>query len=305
MEIDFPYELSDQDARGRLDILSTYLANKHGIQVTWIDAAKARFSGKYLVVRIDGELTLGNGHARFRGEDPGLPVARPRQGIHPGQARQVPRPEERPRSASDVVAALGSAGQRWAAWGQRRGSVAALGATFGARPDGRPLFGGSPRRGDRCWGAAVWGAHPGGAAAVWRRCLGAHPVGRPLLGAAVLGSPRWGAPAACRRYVPPGAALLRGGELTQRDRQGAICRRGVMPWRSSRRCRRSMMLHRDRSFCAFIMILTFDGLCGSNLVPQPMNSRQWLAPPGCTAAQLCQTWLAHAGKRTRGRGVAR
>lgn len=72
MEIDFPYELSDQDARSRLDILSQYLANKHGIQVTWTDPAKARFSGKYLVVRIEGELTLGNGRARFRGEDPGF-----------------------------------------------------------------------------------------------------------------------------------------------------------------------------------------------------------------------------------------
>jgi Putative polyhydroxyalkanoic acid system protein (PHA_gran_rgn) len=72
MEIDFPYELSDQDARGRLDILSQYLANKHGIQVTWVEPAKAKFSGKYLVVRIDGELTLGNGRAQFRGEDPGF-----------------------------------------------------------------------------------------------------------------------------------------------------------------------------------------------------------------------------------------
>jgi len=72
MEIDFPYQMSDQDARGRLDILGRYLANKHGIQVTWADASKARFSGKYLVVKIEGELTLGKGHARFRGEDPGF-----------------------------------------------------------------------------------------------------------------------------------------------------------------------------------------------------------------------------------------
>jgi hypothetical protein len=72
MEIDFPYELSDQDARGRLDVLSQYLANKHGIVVTWVDPAKARFSGKYLVVRIEGDLTLGSGHARFHGEDPGF-----------------------------------------------------------------------------------------------------------------------------------------------------------------------------------------------------------------------------------------
>ena len=72
MEIDFPYSLSDQDARGRLDRLGQYLSNRHGIQVTWLDDTRARFHGKYLVVKIDGELTLGGGHARFKGEDPGL-----------------------------------------------------------------------------------------------------------------------------------------------------------------------------------------------------------------------------------------
>jgi hypothetical protein len=72
MEIDFPYELSDQDARGRLELLGKYLANKHGITVTWLDPAKAKFSGRYLLVRIDGELTLGGGQAKFRGEDPGM-----------------------------------------------------------------------------------------------------------------------------------------------------------------------------------------------------------------------------------------
>jgi hypothetical protein len=72
MEIDFPYALSDDDARSRLEILGQYLGNKHGIRVTWVDGTRARFSGKYLVVKIDGELTLGNGQAQFRGEDPGF-----------------------------------------------------------------------------------------------------------------------------------------------------------------------------------------------------------------------------------------
>src|SRR6201992_3216025 len=72
MEIDYPYKLSDQDARSRLDILSKYLAAKHGIQVTWAEPTKARFRGRYLVVKIEGELSLSNGHARFRGEDPGF-----------------------------------------------------------------------------------------------------------------------------------------------------------------------------------------------------------------------------------------
>jgi hypothetical protein len=72
MEIDFPYSLSDHDARSRLELLGRYLCNRHGIKVSWLDEVRAHFSGKYLVVKIDGELTLGSGHARFKGEDPGF-----------------------------------------------------------------------------------------------------------------------------------------------------------------------------------------------------------------------------------------
>ena len=72
MEIDFPYALSETDAKARLEILGQYLANKHGIKVAWIDDTRAKFTGKYLVVKIDGELSLGGGRARFKGEDPGF-----------------------------------------------------------------------------------------------------------------------------------------------------------------------------------------------------------------------------------------
>lgn len=72
MEIDYPYSLSDTDARSRLEILGKYLHNKHGIAVTWVEPTRAKFSGKYLVVKIDGELTVANGRARFKGEDPGF-----------------------------------------------------------------------------------------------------------------------------------------------------------------------------------------------------------------------------------------
>jgi len=72
MEIDYPYSLSDTDAKSRMEILGAYLQNRHGIKVTWVDGTRARFSGKYLVVTIDGELTLANGRARFKGEDPGF-----------------------------------------------------------------------------------------------------------------------------------------------------------------------------------------------------------------------------------------
>lgn len=72
MEIDFPYALSEPDARSRLEILGQYLVNRHGIKVTWLEEGRAQFSGKYLVVRIHGELTLKGGKAAFRGEDPGF-----------------------------------------------------------------------------------------------------------------------------------------------------------------------------------------------------------------------------------------
>jgi hypothetical protein len=72
MEIDFKYSLPDPDAKSRLEILGEYLANKHGIRVTWVDSQRAKFSGKYLVVKIDGELSIGNGRAQFKGEDPGF-----------------------------------------------------------------------------------------------------------------------------------------------------------------------------------------------------------------------------------------
>ena len=72
MEIDFKYALSDTDARARLEILGQYLQNKHGIKVSWLESDRAKFSGKYLVVKIDGELTIKNGLAQFRGEDPGF-----------------------------------------------------------------------------------------------------------------------------------------------------------------------------------------------------------------------------------------
>jgi hypothetical protein len=72
MEIDFKYALSDGEARSRLEILGQYLQNRHGIKVAWVDDSRAKFQGKYLVVKIDGELTIRNGLAQFRGEDPGF-----------------------------------------------------------------------------------------------------------------------------------------------------------------------------------------------------------------------------------------
>ena len=72
MEIDYRHSLTDDDAKARLLVLGEYLTNRHGIKVSWLDAARAKFSGKYLVVKIEGELTMAPGIVRFRGEDPGF-----------------------------------------------------------------------------------------------------------------------------------------------------------------------------------------------------------------------------------------
>jgi len=71
-ELDFPHRLSDADARARLGALGDYLSNKYGLTVTWVGENEAKISGKYLVVSIDGTLTLAPGRARFTGKDPGM-----------------------------------------------------------------------------------------------------------------------------------------------------------------------------------------------------------------------------------------
>ncbi len=71
MEIKHQHALPVSDARARLEVLGEYLHNRHGIKVTW-NGDKARFAGKYLVVKIDGEMQLGPTEVRFKGEDPGF-----------------------------------------------------------------------------------------------------------------------------------------------------------------------------------------------------------------------------------------
>ena len=81
MEINYQHALPVGDARARLEVLGEYLHNRHGIKVTW-NGDKARFVGKYLVVKIDGEMSVSaTGGAfsaisptavQFKGEDPGF-----------------------------------------------------------------------------------------------------------------------------------------------------------------------------------------------------------------------------------------
>ncbi|MEZ4365652.1 MAG: polyhydroxyalkanoic acid system family protein [Kofleriaceae bacterium] len=72
MEIDYKHGLPADDARARLEALADYLGNKWGIKIAWTAPERATFSGRYMVVKIQGELTLREQVVQFRGEDPGF-----------------------------------------------------------------------------------------------------------------------------------------------------------------------------------------------------------------------------------------
>lgn len=72
MNIEYRHGLGKEDARSRLDALGEYLGNRHGIRVDWKADDRARFTGKYMVVSIEGELVLSDDKVTFSGKDPGM-----------------------------------------------------------------------------------------------------------------------------------------------------------------------------------------------------------------------------------------
>jgi Putative polyhydroxyalkanoic acid system protein (PHA_gran_rgn) len=72
MEIEYRHKLEEPEAQARLKVLGEYLEKRHGITVSWAAPDRALFNGKYLVVKIRGELSLSPGVVRFVGDDPGL-----------------------------------------------------------------------------------------------------------------------------------------------------------------------------------------------------------------------------------------
>jgi hypothetical protein len=71
MVFDYKHDFSVEDARARLQVLGEYLKNRHGIVVTW-NGDKASFRGKYMVVSIEGEMTLAPGVVHVSARDPGM-----------------------------------------------------------------------------------------------------------------------------------------------------------------------------------------------------------------------------------------
>ena len=72
MKFEYSYEVSREDARARLEALGDYLNNRHGINASWTEEYKGRFTGKYMMVTIDGELDIQEGKVNFSGKDPGM-----------------------------------------------------------------------------------------------------------------------------------------------------------------------------------------------------------------------------------------
>ena len=70
--IDYPHRLPIDDARERMRALGDYLANKHGLRVSWTGENSASISGRYLVVSIEGTVSVEASQVRFDGKDPGM-----------------------------------------------------------------------------------------------------------------------------------------------------------------------------------------------------------------------------------------
>ena len=72
MQFDYSYDMPDEEVRPRLEALGEYLRDRHGINIAWNEEKTASFTGRYLVVKIDGTLSYGDGNIVFRGQDPGV-----------------------------------------------------------------------------------------------------------------------------------------------------------------------------------------------------------------------------------------
>ena len=72
LRIDYAHNFTPEDARARIKALGEYLQSKHGLSVTWSNDDQAKVAGKYLIVSIEGTVTLEPKVVRFDGKDPGM-----------------------------------------------------------------------------------------------------------------------------------------------------------------------------------------------------------------------------------------
>lgn len=72
LRIDHTHAFSRTEARERMRALGDYLQNKHGLAVRWTSDDTAEIRGSYLVVQIEGSVSVSDGKVSFEGKDPGM-----------------------------------------------------------------------------------------------------------------------------------------------------------------------------------------------------------------------------------------
>jgi putative polyhydroxyalkanoate system protein len=71
IQVEHAHSLGLEEVRARVHALGDYLTTKHGIAVTW-EGDRASVKGRYLVVVIEGSVTLEADKVTFEAKDPGL-----------------------------------------------------------------------------------------------------------------------------------------------------------------------------------------------------------------------------------------
>jgi len=71
MRIEVPHTFALAEAKQRMEALGDYLKNKHSINIVW-DGNKATAKGRYLVVTVEGVMSVTDKYVDFDGKDPGF-----------------------------------------------------------------------------------------------------------------------------------------------------------------------------------------------------------------------------------------
>ena len=71
MQFDYTHNVALDEAQARLERLGSYLENRHGIAVKWT-GHECTIDGKYLLVKIEGQMVVDEERIHFDGRDPGM-----------------------------------------------------------------------------------------------------------------------------------------------------------------------------------------------------------------------------------------
>lgn len=94
MELEQNHRFATDEARARVRALGDYLAQRHGMSVTWIDDDHVTIRGKYTVVSIDATVSLEANRVRVSGKDPGMLWRMPAKSYVQGKLAKYLDPNE-------------------------------------------------------------------------------------------------------------------------------------------------------------------------------------------------------------------